>query len=155
MPENLAVEFCCQCCAVAFMVQKTFYHLRFVQFHRIYYNVRLGILPTPCKVKNENCMDLRYRDTGTLLVTMLPELHLYVMLSVFVITKQFMFGHSTTEIEVKFYLQNCSWSTSAHWMQFFVLFCSFVCLLFFVFVFVFLFFFFVFLFVSNTNLRDE
>ena len=48
---------------------------------------------------------------GTLLVTMLPELHLYLILSVFIITRQFIFGLSTTEIEIKFYSKNCSWST--------------------------------------------
>ena len=37
----------------------------------------------------------------------------------FLITSQFIFGLSTTEIEIKCYLKNCSWSTSAHWMHFF------------------------------------
>ena len=38
----------------------------------------------------------------------------------FSVTRQFIFGVSTTEIEIKFYLKSYSWSTSAHWRHLFI-----------------------------------
>ena len=67
-----------------FCGKNTFYHLRFVQFHLIWPD----ILPTPCTDKNKNWTwgtgfvhDYKH-SKGTLLVTMLPELHLYLILYV-------------------------------------------------------------------------
>ena len=37
-----------------FCGKNTIYHLRFDQFHRKCYKIVPGILPTPCKDKNEN-----------------------------------------------------------------------------------------------------
>ena len=69
-----------------FCGKNTFYNLSFVQFHRKCYKIGPGILPTPYKDWTGLAVQVPVHDykhsKGTLLVTMLPELHLYLILYV-------------------------------------------------------------------------
>ena len=119
--ENAAVRFCCRCWAVASVVKIhfTIYVLsnfienaiksdRAFDQHRVRTKTGLGVQVTVHDYKHSK---------GTLLVTMLPELHLYLILyAPHYKTIHIWPQHNWKWNKILF--KNCSWSTSAHWMHF-------------------------------------